>query len=146
MQKKACLCCPLLTTKSLNTHNTHSWRRMESLWSGWTPPRTAQPCWAGSSSCLGGKTAVSLHTHPHRLHCLPQPFALWSWGLDFSPGGAAPRPGGDTPVGVLFLSRWPPGLCRHGRRIGSHVASEPHVDKRHFHDLLEMNMSWASEK
>ncbi len=80
-----------------------------------------------------------LRTHPRPLRCLPQPFAPLSSGPDSSPGGAAPRPGGDTPVGVLFLSRWRPGLCRHGPRTGSHEASEPHVDERNVHKLLQIS-------
>lgn len=73
-----------------------------------------------------------LHTRRHHHHhCLlllccncPQPFAPWSSGLGSSPGAADPRPGGDTLVGELFLSRWPPGLDHHGPRTENHVVSE----------------------
>lgn len=74
---------------------------------------------------------VFLHTRCRRLllRLLPccsflQPFALWSSGPGSSPGAADPRPGGDTPVGVLFLSRWPPGPAHRGPRTENHEASE----------------------
>lgn len=111
---------------------------MGNLWSGWTPPRTEQPCWAGLFSGPGGKMAVCLRTHLH-FHChfrchhhfLLQPFAPWSSGLDSSPGEGAPHHGGDTPVVVPFLSHWRPGLCRHGRHIGNHAESEPNTNQRY---------------
>lgn len=84
---------------------------------------------------------VYLHTHPRPLRCLHQPYAPWSLGLDSSPGAAAPHLGGDTPVGVLFLSRWPLGLCHHGLYTGSHAASESHIDKRQFYGILEISIN-----
>lgn len=112
---------------------------MASPWSGWTLHHTAPPCWAGWFACPGGKTGVSLHTRPRLLRYLPLPCAPWSSGPGSSPGGAAPRPAADRPVVVLFLSHWLPGLCHHGPRTGSHAASEPPTDNRHFHELLEIN-------
>lgn len=133
-----CQCCDFQNNHK--TQNTHSWRRTASLSSGWTPPHTALPCWAGSFACLGGKTGVCLRTQPRPHHYLPQPFAPSSSGLDSSPGGAAPRPGGDTPVGVPFLSRWRPGLCHRGPHTGSRAASEQHQHKTHVRDLINFTM------
>lgn len=120
----------------LTTGRTHSWRRKESLWSGWTPPHTALPCWAGLFACRGDRMGVFLY-----IRCLlrlplccsfPQPFALWSSGLGSAPGAAGSRPGGDSPVGVLFLSRWSPGLDHHGPRTENHVVSDVKDERKRY--------------